>query len=155
MDGVEQLKRCEPLAERDVKTLCEKALEILVEESNVQRVDAPVTICAVAGLAPEVSARRPPRPTVMHGRRRPPAVVQRSIPDSSAPSVRVRLPACALVESAWLVGMATQLNQSCHAHLLGFGLTSPRTAPALAMWSMAVSSEHAIKAHILACITRD
>ena len=42
---IEQLKRCEPLAERDVKTLCEKALEILVEESNVQRVDAPVTIC--------------------------------------------------------------------------------------------------------------
>ncbi len=47
---IEQLKRCEPLAERDVKTLCEKALEILVEESNVQRVDAPVTICAC--LAP-------------------------------------------------------------------------------------------------------
>jgi serine/threonine-protein phosphatase 4 catalytic subunit len=42
---IEQLKRCEPLAERDVKTLCEKALEVLVEESNVQRVDAPVTIC--------------------------------------------------------------------------------------------------------------
>lgn len=43
---IEQLKQCEPLAERDVKTLCEKALEVLVEESNVQRVDAPVTICA-------------------------------------------------------------------------------------------------------------
>ena len=42
---IEQLKRCEPLAERDVKVLCEKALEVLVEESNVQRVDAPVTIC--------------------------------------------------------------------------------------------------------------
>lgn len=42
---IEQLKRCEPLAEKDVKALCEKALEILVEESNVQRVDAPVTIC--------------------------------------------------------------------------------------------------------------
>ncbi len=67
LDGwIEQLKRCEPLAERDVKTLCEKALEILVEESNMQRVDAPVTICAsLAG--PAVSARRPPDlPSCMH-----------------------------------------------------------------------------------------
>jgi len=44
---IEQLRRCEPLAEKDVKVLCEKALEILVEESNVQRVDAPVTICTL------------------------------------------------------------------------------------------------------------
>ena len=42
---IESLKRCEPLRESDVKTLCEKAIEILVEESNVQRVDSPVTIC--------------------------------------------------------------------------------------------------------------
>ena len=42
---IEQLKRCEPLRESEVKDLCEKALEILVEESNVQRVDAPITIC--------------------------------------------------------------------------------------------------------------
>ena len=42
---IEQLKKCEPLPEKDVKLLCEKALEVLVEESNVQRVDAPVTIC--------------------------------------------------------------------------------------------------------------
>jgi hypothetical protein len=28
-----------------VKQLCEKAIEIFVEEANVQRVDAPVTIC--------------------------------------------------------------------------------------------------------------
>lgn len=46
LDGwIEQLKRCEPLREADVKALCEKAIEILVEESNVQRVDSPVTIC--------------------------------------------------------------------------------------------------------------
>ncbi|THU59224.1 hypothetical protein C4D60_Mb03t22710 [Musa balbisiana] len=32
-------------AESEVKALCLKAIEILVEESNVQRVDAPVTIC--------------------------------------------------------------------------------------------------------------
>jgi hypothetical protein len=42
---IEQLKRCECLKELEVKSLCHKALEILVEESNVQRVDAPVTIC--------------------------------------------------------------------------------------------------------------
>eukprot|EP00850_Spirogloea_muscicola_P007462 SM000037S13597 [mRNA] locus=s37:799182:801573:- [translate_table: standard] len=42
---IEQLKRCEPLSEAEVKVLCLKAMEILVEESNVQRVDAPVTLC--------------------------------------------------------------------------------------------------------------
>lgn len=42
---IEQLKRCEPLKESEVKLLCQKALEVLVEESNVQRVDAPVTVC--------------------------------------------------------------------------------------------------------------
>ncbi|CAF2028654.1 hypothetical protein Bca4012_080413 [Brassica carinata] len=42
---IEQLKRCEPLSESEVKSLCLKAMEILVEESNVQRVDAPVTLC--------------------------------------------------------------------------------------------------------------
>jgi hypothetical protein len=42
---IEQLKKCEPLKESDVKQLCHKALEVLVEESNVQRVDAPVTVC--------------------------------------------------------------------------------------------------------------
>ena len=45
---IEQLKRCEPLAEAEVKALCLKAMEILVEESNVQRVDAPVTVRAHA-----------------------------------------------------------------------------------------------------------
>ncbi|KAJ0715783.1 putative protein-serine/threonine phosphatase [Helianthus annuus] len=42
---IEKLKKCEPLEESEVKALCLKAMEILVEESNVQRVDAPVTIC--------------------------------------------------------------------------------------------------------------
>ncbi len=32
-----------------MKQLCEKAVEILVEEANVQRVDAPVTICEWGG----------------------------------------------------------------------------------------------------------
>ncbi|KFH06484.1 protein phosphatase 4, catalytic subunit, partial [Toxoplasma gondii MAS] len=42
---IEQLRRCECIPEREVKALCAKAKEILVEESNVQRVDVPVTIC--------------------------------------------------------------------------------------------------------------
>lgn len=40
-----QLQRCEPLSEAQVRSLCLKAREILVEESNVQHVDSPVTIC--------------------------------------------------------------------------------------------------------------
>jgi len=42
---IEQLRRCEFISEAEVKALCQKAREILMEESNVQRVDAPVTIC--------------------------------------------------------------------------------------------------------------
>ena len=41
---IEQLKRCQYLKESEVKALCTKAREILVDESNVQRVDAPVTV---------------------------------------------------------------------------------------------------------------
>lgn len=42
---IEQLLRCEIISEKEVKDLCLKAREILMEESNVQRVDAPVTVC--------------------------------------------------------------------------------------------------------------
>lgn len=45
---IEQLKNCEPLKESEVKALCLKAMEILVEESNVQRVDAPVTVTSLS-----------------------------------------------------------------------------------------------------------
>ena len=41
---IETLRRCEYIKEAEVKALCAKAREILVEESNVQRVDAPVTV---------------------------------------------------------------------------------------------------------------
>ena len=41
---IEQLRRCEIIKESEVKALCSKAREILVEESNVQRVDSPVTV---------------------------------------------------------------------------------------------------------------
>ncbi len=36
---------CAPLTELEVKQLCDKAKEILIEESNVQPVRAPVTVC--------------------------------------------------------------------------------------------------------------
>lgn len=41
---IELLRRCETIKESEVKALCSKAREILVEESNVQRVDSPVTV---------------------------------------------------------------------------------------------------------------
>lgn len=42
---IEQLRKGEIISEQEVKNLCSKAREILVEEGNVQRVDSPVTIC--------------------------------------------------------------------------------------------------------------
>lgn len=44
-EQIERLKRCEYLKESEVKALCDKAREILIDESNVQKVDAPVTVC--------------------------------------------------------------------------------------------------------------
>ena len=41
---IERLSRCEIITEIEVKNLCDKAREILLEESNVQEVDAPVTV---------------------------------------------------------------------------------------------------------------
>jgi hypothetical protein len=43
-EQIERLKRCEYLREGEVRALCLRAREILVDESNVQRVDAPVTV---------------------------------------------------------------------------------------------------------------
>ncbi|EFO92115.1 hypothetical protein CRE_07953 [Caenorhabditis remanei] len=42
---IEQLYECKPLSENQVKTLCEKAKEILEKEPNVQEVRCPVTVC--------------------------------------------------------------------------------------------------------------
>ena len=42
---IEQLYDCKQLSEEQVKTLCEKAREILSSESNVQNVKCPVTVC--------------------------------------------------------------------------------------------------------------
>lgn len=42
---VEQVKRVEYLSENDLKRLCEYVKELMLEESNVQPVYAPVTVC--------------------------------------------------------------------------------------------------------------
>jgi len=44
-DWIEHLLGCEPLSEAQVKQLTDRAREILVEETNVQPVRAPVTVC--------------------------------------------------------------------------------------------------------------
>ncbi|EWC48690.1 hypothetical protein DRE_01912 [Drechslerella stenobrocha 248] len=43
--AIEQLRQCRPIPELQVREICFKAREILIEEANVQIVDAPVTIC--------------------------------------------------------------------------------------------------------------
>jgi diadenosine tetraphosphatase ApaH/serine/threonine PP2A family protein phosphatase len=42
---IETLKQCKHLQEQEVKTLCEMVKELLIEESNVQPVKSPVTVC--------------------------------------------------------------------------------------------------------------
>jgi len=42
---LENVKNGTILPERELRILCEKVKEILIEESNVQPVKAPVTIC--------------------------------------------------------------------------------------------------------------
>uniref|UniRef100_A0A9J2P8M5 Serine/threonine-protein phosphatase n=1 Tax=Ascaris lumbricoides TaxID=6252 RepID=A0A9J2P8M5_ASCLU len=42
---IEQLYECKQLTENQVRTLCDKAKEILQKESNVQEVKCPVTVC--------------------------------------------------------------------------------------------------------------
>jgi serine/threonine-protein phosphatase 6 catalytic subunit len=39
------LKTCKCLEERDLRLLCHRVKEILIEESNVQHVKAPVIVC--------------------------------------------------------------------------------------------------------------
>jgi len=93
---IEALKRCEYLKESEVKALCAKARELLVDESNVQRVDAPVTVrarprrAASAMLAPcctrRAAARRARRRPRRSARARPhfPACARRSAATSTA-----------------------------------------------------------------------
>ncbi|KAJ4300373.1 phosphoprotein phosphatase PP4 catalytic subunit [Collariella sp. IMI 366227] len=43
--AIAQLRACRPIPEADVRELCHKARELLIEEGNVVTVNAPVTIC--------------------------------------------------------------------------------------------------------------
>ena len=42
---VDQLMQCKRLTDAQVKTLCERAKDILTREGNVQEVKCPVTVC--------------------------------------------------------------------------------------------------------------
>ena len=42
---ISYLSECKQLSENDIKRLCEKARDVLLEESNVQPVQCPVTVC--------------------------------------------------------------------------------------------------------------
>jgi len=42
---IEQLQTCSHLPELDMKKLCDQVKNILLEESNIQPVSSPVTIC--------------------------------------------------------------------------------------------------------------
>ncbi|CAG9327803.1 unnamed protein product [Blepharisma stoltei] len=42
---IELLKQCEYIKEAEVKDLCAKARDLLIEESNVHKVNSPITIC--------------------------------------------------------------------------------------------------------------
>ncbi len=42
--AIEQLRACRPIPEAEVRELCHKARELLVEEGNVVTINAPVTV---------------------------------------------------------------------------------------------------------------
>jgi len=42
---IERIKNREILSEKELRIVCEKVKELLIEESNVQPVNSPVTIC--------------------------------------------------------------------------------------------------------------
>ncbi|KAI4844795.1 Metallo-dependent phosphatase, partial [Aureobasidium sp. EXF-8845] len=45
--AIAQLRSCRPIPESQVRELCYKARELLIEEGNVVTVNAPVTVCLV------------------------------------------------------------------------------------------------------------
>jgi hypothetical protein len=44
-DCISRIKNREILSEKELRIVCEKVKELLIEESNVQPVNSPVTIC--------------------------------------------------------------------------------------------------------------
>ena len=47
--AIAQLRACRPIPEAEVRELCHKARELLIEEGNVVTVNAPVTVRDLAG----------------------------------------------------------------------------------------------------------
>lgn len=41
---IERLKKCEYILEKEVKKLCDKAKEILIQEENVVYLNSPITV---------------------------------------------------------------------------------------------------------------
>ena len=48
--AIAQLRSCRPIPEAQVRELCHKARELLIEEGNVVTVTAPVTVCSINPL---------------------------------------------------------------------------------------------------------
>lgn len=84
-EQIERLKRCEYLREGEVKALCLRAREILVDESNVQRVDAPVTVGSDSGNVDTFEYRR-------KRRRGPRFVFHYSVAGTSLTHTQTRFP---------------------------------------------------------------
>lgn len=80
-DQIARLLKCETLSESEVKALCEKAKEILAQESNVQPVRCPVTVCGEQGVAGGRGDARCQHCAWTHDRQRgcPPARLSRSV----------------------------------------------------------------------------
>ena len=59
--AIAQLRACRPIPEVQVRELCYKARELLIEEGNVVSVDAPVTVghrtCGNGGRSADRNAR--------------------------------------------------------------------------------------------------
>ncbi len=55
---IEQLKRCEIIKESEVRELCNKARDILMEESNIQNIYSPITVYKHFVLTTNIDLRR-------------------------------------------------------------------------------------------------
>jgi serine/threonine-protein phosphatase 4 catalytic subunit len=44
-ENIATLRRCECIKEAEVRELCNKARDIFLEESNIQEISSPITVC--------------------------------------------------------------------------------------------------------------
>ena len=44
-ENIETLRKCECIKEAEVRELCNKARDIFLEESNIQQIHSPITVC--------------------------------------------------------------------------------------------------------------